>query len=134
VRRRPLGVLLAAGLLLAGCGQDEKSAPKTAGPTGSSAVQAVTGPSAAPAAAPAAGDPEKGRQVWLGQCVACHNTDPSKDGPVGPAVKGSTLELLEARVLHGTYPPGYKPKRESRVMPARPDLVASVADLAAYLH
>ena len=121
-----LAVLLASGVLLAACGQDDKPAP-TAGPSGpasSSGAVAVT----------AAGDPTQGRQIWLGQCVACHNPDPGKDGPIGPAVKGASKDLLEARVVHATYPPGYKPKRETKVMPPRPDLVASIPDLAAYLR
>ena len=80
------------------------------------------------------GDPTKGQQIWLGQCVACHNPDPGKDGPIGPAVKGASKDLLEARVVHAAYPPGYKPKRETKVMPPRPDLVASIPDLAAYLR
>lgn len=121
MRRASPGALLALGLLLAGCGQDDKPAP-TSGSAGG--FQPVA----------AAGDAAKGRQVWVGQCVACHNNDPSKDGPVGPAVKGSSSELLEVRVLHARYPPGYKPKRDSKVMPARPDLAASITDLAAYLR
>ena len=121
-----LAVLLASGVLLTACGQDEKPAP-TAGPSrpaSSSGAVAVT----------AAGDPTKGQQIWLGQCVACHNPDPGKDGPIGPAVKGASKDLLEARVVHAAYPPGYKPKRETKVMPPRPDLVASIPDLAAYLR
>ncbi len=122
MRASGVAVVLAAGWLLAACGEDDKPAPRSA-------------PARASAAAPAAaGDPAKGRHVWLAQCIACHNTDPSKDGPVGPAVKGSSSELLEARVLHATYPPGYKPKRDSKVMPARPDLAPSIPDLAAYLR
>jgi mono/diheme cytochrome c family protein len=124
VRGSRLAVFLASGLLLTACGQDEKSAP-TAGPTGSAS---------APGAVSVAGDPAKGQQIWLGQCVACHNPDPGKDGPIGPAVKGASKDLLEARVVHGAYPPGYKPKRETKVMPPRPDLVASIPDLAAYLR
>ena len=53
---------------------------------------------------------------------------------MGPAVKGSSPELLEARVLHASYPFGYMPKRETKVMPARPDLAPSIRDLAAYLR
>jgi mono/diheme cytochrome c family protein len=121
-----LAVLLASGVLLTACGQDEKPAP-TAGPSGSA-------PPAGAVPVTAAGDPTKGRQIWLGQCVACHNPDPSKDGPIGPAVKGASKDLLEAKVVQGTYPPGYKPKRETKVMPPRPDLVASIPDLAAYLR
>ena len=121
-----LAVLLASGVLLTACGQDEKPAP-AAGPSGS-----ASSPGAVPMAV--AGDPTKGRQIWLGQCVACHNADPGKDGPIGPAVKGASKDLLEARVVQATYPPGYKPKRETKVMPPRPDLVASIPDLAAYLR
>lgn len=105
-----VGIIAAALLALAGCGRDE--APVTA-----------SGP----------GDPERGRQVWLAQCVACHNVDPAKDGPVGPAVRGASRELLDARIVRATYPPNYTPKRDSKVMPARPDLAPSVPDLTAFL-
>ena len=124
MRGSRLAVFLVSGLLVTACGQDEKP-PPTAGPTGSAS---------APGAVSVAGDPAKGQQIWLGQCVACHNPDPGKDGPIGPAVKGASKDLLEARVVHGAYPPGYKPKRETKVMPPRPDLIASIPDLAAYLR
>ena len=104
-------VATAAVLAVVGCGREE------------------------PAPAPGgSANAERGRQVWLAQCVACHNPDPAKDGPVGPAVKGASAELLEARIVRAEYPPGYTPKRSSKVMPARPDLAAGVPDLAAYLH
>lgn len=122
-------MLLVGGLLVAGCGEDSKPAP-TAGPSPGTLPQA-----AAPSAEGArSGDATRGRQVFIAQCVSCHNSDPSKDGPLGPAVKGSSRALLEARVLHATYPPGYAPKRDSKVMPARPDLRESIPDLAAYLR
>jgi len=111
-------------LLLAGCG-DQPAPP----PAGNASAPAPT-----TAAVAAAGSAEKGRQVWLGQCVACHNPDPTKDGPLGPAVKGSSRELVDARVVRGEYPAGYTPKRPTKVMPPRPDLAPSVPDLAAYLH
>ena len=109
---RGAAIVAAALLCLAACGKDEAPVP---------------------AAAPGAGDPARGRQVWLAQCVACHNVDPAKDGPVGPAVKGSSRELVDARVVQGAYPPGYKPKRDSKVMPPRPDLAPRVPDLTAFL-
>ena len=121
--------LVAGALLLAACGRDEAPAP-AATPGGTHAAPAA----APPGATPAGGDPTKGRQVYLGQCAACHNTDPAKDGTVGPAVKGSTKDLLEARVLRGEYPQGYKPKRDSKVMPPRPDLGPSIPDLVAFLR
>jgi mono/diheme cytochrome c family protein len=142
-----LGVLLAAA-----CGQEQAGTPSPAAPaTGRAPGSAATGvapaagrasePAAAaprpPAPAPppsATGDPEKGRQVYLAQCTACHHPDPAKDGTMGPAVKGSSPALLEARVLRAAYPPGYRPKRDSKVMPPRPDLARSVPDLAAFLR
>ena len=40
---------------------------------------------------------ERGRQAYLAHCVACHNTDPAQPGALGPPVKGSSRELLEAK-------------------------------------
>ena len=77
---------------------------------------------------------ERGRQIYLAQCSSCHSPDPAKDGPLGPAVKGSSRALLEARVLRGVYPPGYTPKRPSAVMQPMPQLASSLDDLAAYLR
>jgi len=32
---------------------------------------------------------ERGRQVYLAHCIACHNTDPTQPGSLGPPIKGS---------------------------------------------
>lgn len=79
------------------------------------------------------GDPKKGKAVYLANCAACHNSDPSKDGPIAPPVKGSSRELVEARVLRAAYPPGYTPKRKSTAMPPQPYLKSAIPDLAAFL-
>ena len=76
----------------------------------------------------------RGRQVYQAQCIACHNSDPSKPGPLGPPVKGSSQELLEAKLLRGSYPPGYMPKRDTAIMPPQPQLAPYIPDLAAFLH
>jgi len=76
---------------------------------------------------------ERGRQVYLAQCTACHATDPAQPGPVGPPIKGSPRELLESKVLRGTYPPGSRPKRPTAVMPLQPQVANDIAALAAYL-
>ena len=76
---------------------------------------------------------ERGKRAYAANCTACHNPDPTKDGTVGPAIAGSSLELVRARVLKAEYPPGYTPKRDSHLMPAQPFLAADVPDLAAYL-
>jgi len=77
---------------------------------------------------------ERGRQVYLAHCIACHNTDPAQPGPVGPPVKGSPRELLEAKVLKGSYPPGYAPKRPTKVMVPIPAVAPEIDALTEYLR
>jgi mono/diheme cytochrome c family protein len=101
--RRAL-LAVAAALALGGCGQE-----------------------------PLSPEAERGRTVYNSQCTACHNFDPSKPGPVGPEIKGSSRELLEAKVLRGAYPPGHKPKRPTAVMPPQAQLSGDIPALAAYL-
>ena len=76
----------------------------------------------------------RGKQVYLTECIACHSINPAKDGPLGPAVKGSSQELLEAKVLRGSYPPGYAPKRPTALMLPMPKLAPKIPDLAAFLR
>ncbi|MFQ5521631.1 MAG: cytochrome c, partial [Candidatus Methylomirabilia bacterium] len=64
---------------------------------------------------------------------ACHNRDPARDGPLGPAIKGASRALLEAKVLRGTYPSGYTPRRTTELMAPQPQLAESIDDLAAFL-
>jgi mono/diheme cytochrome c family protein len=104
VRWRVASVVLA--LTLAGCGE----------PAGRSATA------------------ERGRQIYLAQCTACHHPEPSQAGPLGPPVKGSSQALLEAKLLRGTYPPGYTPKRPTAVMPPQPALAADIEALAEFLQ
>jgi mono/diheme cytochrome c family protein len=101
-----VGLLAASLLLLGACGADGELSPEAA----------------------------RGRQLYLAQCTTCHAMDPAQAGPVGPPVKGASRELLDAKVVRGTYPPDYEPKRPSTVMPPRPDLAAGIGDLAAYLR
>jgi mono/diheme cytochrome c family protein len=139
--------LAAAALLGVACGDQPAPPPagQKSGATAPTPAETSPAPAARPSlepapaaptakASPRMGSAEKGKQVWLGQCVACHNPDPARDGTLGPAVKGASPALLEARVVRGEYPPGYQPKRPTKVMPPRPDLASSVPDLAAYLQ
>lgn len=84
--------------------------------------------------APGGAARERGRQVYLSQCTSCHAIDPGQPGPVGPEVKGASRELLEAKVLRGTYPPGYKAKRPTAVMPPQTQVAGDIAALAEYLR
>ena len=76
---------------------------------------------------------QRGRQVYLAQCTACHSPDPAQAGPLGPPVKGASRELLEAKILNGTYPPGYRPKRPTAVMPVQPAVGSEIPALAEFL-
>jgi mono/diheme cytochrome c family protein len=80
-----------------------------------------------------AGDPKRGGQVYMQHCAPCHGPDPAQDGPVGPRIKGAARALIEARLLRGGYPPGYRPKRATRLMPPLPQLEAELSHIAAFL-
>ena len=107
-----LSLVLAFVLVLGACAEDSNHSTKTAGD----------------------GDASRGKQIYLAYCTACHNSDPAKNGPIGPAIKGSSRALLEVRVLRAGYPPGYTPKRATSLMPAQPDLAPKIPDLAAFLR
>jgi mono/diheme cytochrome c family protein len=107
-----LTILLLSALTLSACGRD-------------------SGDSSSASKNP---DWQRGRAVYIANCVACHNTDPSKDGPIGPALKGSPPELVKFRVLRTEYPPGYTPKRNTKVMPTFPFLESDIKYLAEYLR
>jgi mono/diheme cytochrome c family protein len=76
---------------------------------------------------------EKGRMVYMTNCVVCHNPNPNLPGSQGPAIAGSSQALLEARVLHLTYPPDYTPQRKTHAMRAFPQLKNHIGDLHAFL-
>ena len=75
----------------------------------------------------------RGQSIYKLNCIACHNIDPTKDGVTGPALAGSNLELLTARLLRAEYPAGYKAKRSSNGMPAMKHLEKEIPALEAYL-
>jgi len=77
---------------------------------------------------------KRGRTVYQAQCIACHHSDPKKPGALGPDVFGSSKELLTARILHGDYPPDYKPKRYTHQMQAMPQLKNEIDAIHAYLN
>jgi mono/diheme cytochrome c family protein len=75
-----------------------------------------------------------GQSIYMLHCTACHNPNPALDGSLGPALKGSALELLEARVLRGEYPPGYIPKRATHIMTQLPLTEEEVDSIHAFLN
>ncbi|MDV6234040.1 cytochrome c [Leptospira ellisii] len=76
----------------------------------------------------------QGKGLYVTNCSACHNQNPAIDGAVGPAIKGSNLELLKARIVSGTYPPGYVPKRQSQIMTRLPLNDDQIKSIEAFLN
>ena len=50
-----------------------------------------------------------------------------------PSIADASLELLTGRVLRKEYPAGYKPKRDTQLMTAFPDLAPEIPALHAFL-
>jgi mono/diheme cytochrome c family protein len=75
----------------------------------------------------------EGRRVYVINCSSCHNLNPNLNGSIGPAIAGSSRALIAARVLHQSYPAGYKPERASHLMHPLPWLAPEIDDLTAYL-
>jgi mono/diheme cytochrome c family protein len=116
------------------------STPSSAAPPANGAPADASPVTAAPAATsapadppPRTGDVAKGRQLFVTNCGICHATDPTLPGTIGPEVAGASRELVVRRVLHGDYPPGYTPKRQTGNMVAMPHLAPVIDDIAAYL-
>jgi mono/diheme cytochrome c family protein len=76
----------------------------------------------------------QGKKVYMTVCVTCHNPDPKLDGSIGPANYGSSLDLLRAKVIKGEYPPGYKPKRNTVLMPPFEEHTKDIEALHVFLN
>jgi mono/diheme cytochrome c family protein len=120
--RRVRRIFAAAVLALAGaaCSGGEEAGSES--PAGDGAAVAKTP------------DPAAGEEIYGNVCATCHGGSPKAEGTAGPAIAGSSLALVEAKVVRGEYPPGYTPKRNTRAMPPLPYLEDYVADIAAYLQ
>jgi len=76
---------------------------------------------------------QQGYAVYRDHCAACHSIDPSRHGSNGPPIAGASLDLLEARVVRGTYPPGYEPKARTKMMQTFPFLKDEIPALHAFV-
>jgi mono/diheme cytochrome c family protein len=124
--------LVAIALLACSAESEPAAAPAPRG-----AAEASSGAGAAARApAPEAGAPalaERGRRVYMSNCIACHSPDPAEAGAIGPPLAGSPEALLRAKVLRNEYPPGYQPQRTSQAMIPLPHLESEIPALAAWL-
>jgi mono/diheme cytochrome c family protein len=76
----------------------------------------------------------KGKALYQANCTSCHNADPRKPGSVGPDVYDSPHDLLESRLIRNAYPPMYRPKRSTHLMPTFPQLAQDIDAIEAYLN
>jgi mono/diheme cytochrome c family protein len=72
-----------------------------------------------------------GEVIYKANCAICHGA--SGEGKVGPDIRYSSLELLNLKVVEGRYPEGYKPQRDTKVMPRFPHLYPKLPDVLEYL-
>ena len=113
---------------------DKAGRAKAAGLAAQGALSALVGLTLFLGAACAEENLTPEQAIYGSVCISCHNPDPSLVGPVGPPIKGSSLELVQAKTLRGEYHPGYVPKRPTRIMNKIPLTDADVLALAAFLR
>ena len=86
-----LGTLLLA--LSAGCGGGD--ADTTTRPQDSSPAAGRPSQTDAATDAQASELAKRGEHIYRVNCIACHHRDPTQDGGLGPAVAGSSYDLLK---------------------------------------
>lgn len=63
---------------------------------------------------------DKGKRLYLSNCIQCHNKDPNLKGSIGPEMVDAPLSVMTAKVMTGAYPAvlpaGFVPKRKSKAM------------------
>lgn len=72
-----------------------------------------------------------GEKLFKTNCAACHGL--KGQGAGCPKNSDASLELLKSKVLNGSYPKGYKPRRNTRSMPKFPFLKDNIEDIHEYL-
>ena len=81
---------------------------------------------------------DKGRRVYMSNCIQCHNKDPNLKGPLGPELIDAPLEIMQVKVVTGRYPEvlpkGFVPKRKTKAMRALPKLKDDVPALYAWIQ
>lgn len=114
-------------------GSEQGSAPPEGTGSAKPPREAAAKPEPTPAEQKAALIKE-GAGIYNSTCASCHNLNPNLAGSIGPAIAGSSLALLEAKVVHNTYPPGYTPKRETNAMIPLPHLEPKIPAIHAYIE
>jgi mono/diheme cytochrome c family protein len=136
------GVLMGSLFIFIGCQKKQFPAPVTEDST-PVAVEAPV-PEAKPevaeveVAAELSPEIEKGRRLYLANCLQCHNRDPNIKGSIGPEMIDAPLEVMVSKVMTGKYPdplpPGFVPKRKTRAMRPIPKLKEDIPAIWAYVQ
>jgi mono/diheme cytochrome c family protein len=83
-------------------------------------------------------DLEKGKRLYLSNCIQCHNRDPNLKGNLGPELVDAPLAVVYSKVMTGVYPEklpaGFKPKRQSKVMRKIPKLEKDIPAIHAWIQ
>jgi mono/diheme cytochrome c family protein len=81
---------------------------------------------------------DKGRRLYLSNCIQCHNRDPNIKGSIGPEMIDAPLFVMTSKVMTGKYPealpPGFVPKRKSSAMKAIPKLKDDIPAIWAFVQ
>lgn len=63
---------------------------------------------------------DKGKRLYLSNCIQCHNKDPNLKGSIGPEMVDAPLSVMTSKIMTGAYPavlpPEFIPKRKSKAM------------------
>lgn len=81
---------------------------------------------------------DKGKRLYMANCIQCHNRDPNIKGPIGPEMVDAPLYVMTSKVMTSKYPdplpPGFVPKRKSHAMRAIPKLKNDIPAIHAWVQ
>lgn len=145
------GALLGPFLLLQSCNNATERTPTEVIPPQQAVTQAAPTASPEPAADPAEETSktgvhvstdqatlDKGKRLYMANCLQCHNRDPNKRGPIGPEIVDAPLEVMTSKIMTSRYPDplpaGFVPKRKSRAMRPIPKLKEDIPAIHAWVQ
>jgi mono/diheme cytochrome c family protein len=81
---------------------------------------------------------DRGKSLYMKNCLQCHNRDPNKKGPIGPEIVDAPLEVMISKIMTSNYPnplpEGFTPKRKSHAMRAIPKLKDDIPAIHAWVQ
>ena len=81
---------------------------------------------------------DKGKRLYMANCIQCHNRDPNLKGSLGPELIDAPLEVMTSKVMTGLYPAvlpaGFVPKRKSKAMKKIPKLQNDIPAIHAWVQ